>query len=407
MSACTRRSLDALDQRGARIKAELDEARRLREEAQSCSPNTSASSSEAEREAEAIIAGAKAEAERIAAEAKAKMEDFVARRTKMAETKIAQAEAQALADVRAAAADAAVAAAEKILTRDRQGQGRRRPDRPGHRGREDEAELAHDAPLSRRPAHFRCSRCAAPRPQRKFLCTIGAQRFRSWSPPSIADRRVHNLAMRIALGTRQRPPSSGRIGDARDHLRLQWRTGRQRTDRRRRGGAGIRRAPASRCRRSRRRAISPAAGRPTCSPTVEAATARKLPPNFAATLAAATLRRLRAELRATPHVEHALTWLRGPKCVASSSPLDRVRVSLETTGLLRFFEPYLFSASDVPRGKPAPDLFLHAAAQDARRAGGLHRGGGFAGRRRRGPRRRHDADRLCRRQPHRPISARN
>ena len=44
------------------------------------------------------------------------MEDFVARRTKMAETKIAQAEAQALADVRAAAADAAVAAAEKILT---------------------------------------------------------------------------------------------------------------------------------------------------------------------------------------------------------------------------------------------------------------------------------------------------
>ena len=63
-----------------------------------------------------IIAGAKAEAERIAAEAKAKMEEFVARRTKMAETKIAQAEAQAVADVRAAAAEAAVAAAEKILT---------------------------------------------------------------------------------------------------------------------------------------------------------------------------------------------------------------------------------------------------------------------------------------------------
>jgi F-type H+-transporting ATPase subunit b len=52
----------------------------------------------------------------VAAEAKGKMEEFVARRTKLAETKIGQAEAQALADVRAAAADAAVAAAEKILT---------------------------------------------------------------------------------------------------------------------------------------------------------------------------------------------------------------------------------------------------------------------------------------------------
>lgn len=96
---------------------------------------------------------------------------------------------------------------------------------------------------------------------------------------------------------------------------------------------------------------------------IEAATQRKLPPNFAAVLAAATLRRLRAEACATAHVTHALTWLRGPKCVASSSPLDRVRVSLDATGLLRFFEPHLFSASDVPRGKPAPDLFLHAAAK--------------------------------------------
>jgi HAD superfamily hydrolase (TIGR01509 family) len=96
---------------------------------------------------------------------------------------------------------------------------------------------------------------------------------------------------------------------------------------------------------------------------IEAATQRKLPANFAAALASATRRRLRSELRATAHVEHALTWLRGPKCVASSSPLDRVRVSLETTGIMRFFEPYLFSASDVPRGKPAPDLFLHVAAK--------------------------------------------
>lgn len=94
---------------------------------------------------------------------------------------------------------------------------------------------------------------------------------------------------------------------------------------------------------------------------IETATKRKLPPSFGSMLASTTLRRLRTELRPTAHVEHALTWLRGPKCVASSSPLDRIRVSLESTGLLRFFDPYVFSASDVPRGKPAPDLFLYVA----------------------------------------------
>lgn len=96
---------------------------------------------------------------------------------------------------------------------------------------------------------------------------------------------------------------------------------------------------------------------------VEIAAGRKLPHDFAATVASATLRKFRAELRATAHVVHALSWLRGPKCVASSSTLDRMRVSLESTDLIRFFEPNLFSAADVPNGKPAPDLFLHAAAR--------------------------------------------
>ncbi len=94
---------------------------------------------------------------------------------------------------------------------------------------------------------------------------------------------------------------------------------------------------------------------------VEAATGRKLPADFAAALTAATLRRLHEELRPTPHAAYALTWLRGPKCVASSTPLERIRASLEITGLARFFETNLFSANDVPRGKPSPDLFLHAA----------------------------------------------
>src|SRR5436305_3636626 len=106
-----------IDQRRDRIKAELDEALRLKEEAQALLAQYQRKQREAEQEAAGIIAGADAEAERMAEEAKTKMEEFVARRAKMAETKIAQAEAQALADVRAAAADAAVAAAEKILSR--------------------------------------------------------------------------------------------------------------------------------------------------------------------------------------------------------------------------------------------------------------------------------------------------
>jgi HAD superfamily hydrolase (TIGR01509 family) len=96
---------------------------------------------------------------------------------------------------------------------------------------------------------------------------------------------------------------------------------------------------------------------------VEIAAGRKLPPGFAATVASATLRKFRAELRATSHMAQALTWLRGPKCVASSSSFDRIRVSLESTDLIRFFEPYLFSATEVKNGKPAPDLLLHAAAK--------------------------------------------
>jgi len=110
-----RKLIEAIDRRQARIRSELDHARRLREEAQALLAEFERKGREAETEAEAIIASAKAEAERLAAEAKVRTEDFVARRTKMAEAKIAQAESQALADVRSAAAEAAVAAAEKIL----------------------------------------------------------------------------------------------------------------------------------------------------------------------------------------------------------------------------------------------------------------------------------------------------
>ena len=108
--------LTALDHRAQRIKAELDDARRLKEEAAKLLADYQARRASAEREAQEIVTNARAEAERIAAEARTRMEDFVVRRTKTAESKIALAEAQALADVRAAAAEAAVAAASTVLS---------------------------------------------------------------------------------------------------------------------------------------------------------------------------------------------------------------------------------------------------------------------------------------------------
>jgi F-type H+-transporting ATPase subunit b len=108
--------LKTLDHRSDRIKAELDDARRLKDEAAKLLAEYKSRHASAEREAQDIIESARAEAERIASEAKTKMEDFVARRTKTAESKIALAEAQAVADVRSAAATAAVTAASTILS---------------------------------------------------------------------------------------------------------------------------------------------------------------------------------------------------------------------------------------------------------------------------------------------------
>ena len=91
-----KKAMAALDHRADRIKAELDDATRLKQEAAKVLADYKARTASAEREAADIIANAKCEAERIATEAKAKVEDFVARRTKTAESKIALAEAQAL-----------------------------------------------------------------------------------------------------------------------------------------------------------------------------------------------------------------------------------------------------------------------------------------------------------------------
>lgn len=113
--------LSSIDNRSARIKAELEDARILREEAQRVLADYQRRRQEAEKEAEDIVRNARVEAERLAAETQAKLADFVASRQRMAEQKIAQAEAQATADVRAAAAEAAVRASEAILRREATG----------------------------------------------------------------------------------------------------------------------------------------------------------------------------------------------------------------------------------------------------------------------------------------------
>ena len=105
----------ALDARAAAIAAELDNARKLREEAQALLEQYQRKQREADKEAEAIITEARAEAERYATEARAALTAQIERRAKAAQDKIAQAEQQAIAEIRSLAADAAAAAAEKLI----------------------------------------------------------------------------------------------------------------------------------------------------------------------------------------------------------------------------------------------------------------------------------------------------
>lgn len=89
---------------------------------------------------------------------------------------------------------------------------------------------------------------------------------------------------------------------------------------------------------------------------------RALPPALADTLRRRTLAAFEAELTAIEGVADALGALACPVCVASSSEPERIRHSLSLIGLLDRFEPHIFSATQVAHGKPAPDLFLFAAA---------------------------------------------
>lgn len=105
----------SLDTRADRIRNDLEEARRLREEAQQLLAEYQRKRKEAEQEAGDIVAAAKREAELLVSEAKQKTEDYVARRTALAEQKIAQAERDAVNEVRASAVDIAIEAAGKLL----------------------------------------------------------------------------------------------------------------------------------------------------------------------------------------------------------------------------------------------------------------------------------------------------
>lgn len=104
-----------LDAKAATIQANLDEAARLRAEAEAMLADIRAQRETAERQAAEMLKAAEEDAKRLAIEAEAKLEDQIARRAALAERKIASAEAQAAADVKAAAAELAADAAEKIL----------------------------------------------------------------------------------------------------------------------------------------------------------------------------------------------------------------------------------------------------------------------------------------------------
>jgi len=86
-----------------------------------------------------------------------------------------------------------------------------------------------------------------------------------------------------------------------------------------------------------------------------------LPPDFVERLQRRTFAAFRAGLRPVPGVRAALDRIQPPICVASSGEHEKMRLTLGLTGLLERFEGRMFSATDVARGKPHPDLFLHAA----------------------------------------------
>jgi HAD superfamily hydrolase (TIGR01509 family) len=109
--------------------------------------------------------------------------------------------------------------------------------------------------------------------------------------------------------------------------------------------------------------------RATLSAAVTIQFGRALPDTFFETFAARSAAAFEHELSPMAGVKELLETLPVPRCVASNGHLDRVRHRLALTGLLRFFDPHVFSAIQVAHGKPAPDLFLFAAQRLGARPG--------------------------------------
>ena len=107
--------IGTLDERAMRIQGELEEARKLRDEAEQLLADYRQKEREAAADAQAIIAHARDEAERIAAQSARDLQQSLERRQRLAEERIAQAEAKALDEIRAAAVDVAIAAAREVI----------------------------------------------------------------------------------------------------------------------------------------------------------------------------------------------------------------------------------------------------------------------------------------------------
>jgi len=97
--------------------------------------------------------------------------------------------------------------------------------------------------------------------------------------------------------------------------------------------------------------------------SIETELGRLLPEDFESQMKQAALRRYADGLAAIPHIDEAIAAIGLPKCVASSGTPEKIRHGLTLAGLYDRLAPNIFSASQVERGKPAPDLFLFAAGQ--------------------------------------------
>lgn len=100
-----------------------------------------------------------------------------------------------------------------------------------------------------------------------------------------------------------------------------------------------------------------------CMRLVEEKLGRPPPDDFVARLQERTFAAFEAELRPMPGIVEALDAIEVPVCVASSGELQKMQLTLGLTGLLPRFEGRLFSVTEVTRSKPAPDVYLHAAAR--------------------------------------------